>query len=289
MDWRSLPSLNALRAFSALAGCGSYSEAGRALNVTHAAVMQQVKALEKRYGVVLVARSGRGIVLTPEGEALARALEGGFAQIQRGVEALNETGAIQPVKVTMSPVFAVKWLMPRIDDFQSRHPEITLMLNPTGRIVELRQGGIDLAIRYAPTGKEPANATVLVELDLGIFGTPDLLDPAQIQQPSDLVSLPWLQELGTNEVGEWLGRNGVEDRPQAISHMPGNLIMESIGRGDGVTYTARQWVEPELKDGTLTCMFLEERSGLFYLHTPPGEPRRGVRKFIEWLQEQASR
>ncbi len=71
MDWSDLPSLNSLRAFAAVAETGSYSRAGTALNVSHAAVSQQVKALEARLGVTLVVREGRGITLTAEGAALA--------------------------------------------------------------------------------------------------------------------------------------------------------------------------------------------------------------------------
>ena len=71
MNWADLPSLNSLKAFSALAESGSYTKAGAALNVSHAAVSQQVKALEARLGATLVARTGRGITLTEEGAALA--------------------------------------------------------------------------------------------------------------------------------------------------------------------------------------------------------------------------
>ena len=59
MDWRKLPSLNGLRAFCAVADTGSYSLAADQLDVTHAAVSQHVKALEKRLGVALVMRTGR--------------------------------------------------------------------------------------------------------------------------------------------------------------------------------------------------------------------------------------
>ncbi len=64
MTWSDFPSLNSLRAFATVAETGSYSHAGSALNVSHAAVSQQVKALEARLGVTLVVREGRGITLT---------------------------------------------------------------------------------------------------------------------------------------------------------------------------------------------------------------------------------
>ena len=120
MIWSDLPSLSSLRSFAAVADAGSYSKAGALLNVTHAAVSQQVKALEKYLDIALVVRDGRGIALTAEGSSLAGDLEKGFTTIRDGIEGLTGTDASRPVQVTMSPVFAMKWLMPKIGDFQVR-------------------------------------------------------------------------------------------------------------------------------------------------------------------------
>ena len=74
MDWQSLPSLGALRAFAALAETGSFARAGAALNVSHAAVSQRVRALEETLGVALLHRQGRTAVLTPEAASSPRHL-----------------------------------------------------------------------------------------------------------------------------------------------------------------------------------------------------------------------
>ena len=74
LDWKNLPSLSALRAFEAAARLSNFSHAGRSLNVTHAAIAQQVRALEAEIGAPLVRRSGRGIALTQVGERLAHSL-----------------------------------------------------------------------------------------------------------------------------------------------------------------------------------------------------------------------
>lgn len=289
MIWTDLPPLNALKAFSAVAETGSYSKAGAALNVTHAAVLQQVRILEKHLGVPLAVRSGRGVELTSEGAALAHDLAIGFARIRRGVEGATDAGAVRPVHVTMSPVFAVKWLMPRMVDFQARHPEITLLLNPTGQIMELKPGGIDVAIRYSPFDRLKEDMDVLLEIDLAVVGVPSFKDHYKISKPADLIHLPWLQELGTNEVTDWLSRHDVTlERPLMISHMPGNLIMDAVNQGDGITYTARQWVEPELRKGALVELWPEEDRGAFYIHRRPGELRRPVRIFLQWLKQQVA-
>jgi DNA-binding transcriptional LysR family regulator len=259
------------------------------LNVSHAAVSQQVKALEIRLGLPLVAREGRGIALTEEGQALARELATGFAAIQRGVEGLTGADAQRPVQVTMSPAFAVRWLMPRIIDFQEQHPEITLMLNPTAEVVELKPGGIDLAIRYRDGHGSTSTVDALVIADMVVVGTPALVGAQEITDPARLVDMPWLQEYGTNEVADWMARHGVTpERALIITHMPGNLIMDAVRRGDGITYTARPWVEEELKSGALIELFSDQAFGTYYIVMRPGVLRPPVSTFVKWLKQQAA-
>ena len=289
MNWSDLPSLNSLRAFAALAETESFSQAGRALNVTHAAVIQQVKTLESWLGMTLVIRDGRKVRLTQEGIVLARDLASGFASIRRGVEALRDVDVQRPVQVSMSPAFAVSWLMPRLVDFQKQHPDITLLLNPTSELVELRPGGIDLAIRYKDRRRSKEEIEAVLIADMVVVGTPALIGDRKIEDAAALTDLPWLQELGTNEVADWLAMHGVTlDRPLMISHMPGNLIMEAVRRGDGITYTARPFVEDEILSGRLVQLFSEKAFGIYYIKTRPGVLRRPVKDFIDWLKRQAA-
>ena len=289
MDWSDLPSLNSLRAVAAVAETGSYSRAGTVLNVSHAAVNQQVKALEARLGVTLAVRKGRGITLTTEGTALARDLAAGFATIRRGVEALTGADATRPVQVTTSPAFAVSWLMPRIMDFQQQHPEITLMLNPTGEVMELKPGGIDMAIRYRDSRAPDTEVSPVLIADMVVVATPSLIGAQAISEPEMLLDMPWLQELGTNEVADWFVRHGVmPEEPLKITHMPGNLIMEAVRRGDGITYTARPFVEEEIRSGRLIELFSDTAFGTYYIVTRPGVLRPPVRAFVKWLKGQAA-
>ncbi|MFA3915545.1 LysR family transcriptional regulator [Ruegeria hyattellae] len=289
MNWRDLPSLNALKAFAAVAEHGSYSKGGAALNVTHSAVVQQIRSLERDIGTPLVLREGRGIALTEEGRRLAHDLAEGFRKIGASVEALTEDVETRPVQVTMSPAFATKWLMPRLSDFQTRHPEITLLLNPTGRFIELKPGGVDVAIRYARYDRMIDPVDTLLDLDLLVVGRPELLRAPETLNARDLLHRPWLQELGTQEVADWFARHGVEMQPPPqISHMPGNLIMDAVKRGDGITYTVREWVEQDIEKGDLIELFLERSAGQFYIHTLDLPQRASVRTFIRWLCRQSN-
>src|SRR4030095_4602310 len=259
MSWTDLPSLNSLRAFASVAETGSYSRAGAGLNVSHAAVCQQVKSLEARLGVSLVVREGRGLKLTDEGAALARQLAKGFTAIREGVEAVRGADAVRPIQVTMSPAFAVSWLMPRIMDFQHRHPDLTLMLNPTAQLMELTPGGIDLAIRFGDGEWLGMKVASLLLPDMVVVGARELVGKRRITDLAMLAGLPWLQELGTNEVAAWMKRRGiVPKRPPMITHMPGNLVMEAVRRGDGLPYNARCFVEREIRSGQMVVLSSED-------------------------------
>jgi LysR family glycine cleavage system transcriptional activator len=288
MDWSHLPSLNSLRAFSVLAETNSYSAAARQLNVTHAAVRQQVKALESHLGTALAYRHGRGIRLTPEGTALARSLGDGFATIHRGVDALMDRQDERPVQITTSPAFAVEWLMPRIPEFQRQHPEITLMLNPTADVITLKPGGTDVAVRYIDSYRAQESIPALLLSDMVVVGAPALLGERSFDEPSALLDLPWMQELGTNEAVQWFNRRGVTlNRPLIISQMPGNLIMQALRRGGGISYTARAFFQDDIDAGRMRVLHSEPASGIYYLETADGPLRPAVKTFLAWLKSKA--
>ena len=291
MAWRSLPPLSALRAFAALAEAGSFTKAGQALNVSHAAVSQQVRALEERLGVPLLPRDGRRGALTAEGERLAAALQTGFGGIARAVDELTGGDALRPLQITTTPAFAANWLMPRLASFRHEHPEVELMLNPTVQAVELSPGGVDLAIRYGTGDWRGLDTELLVATTFVLVGAPSLIDARRIDDLRDVVDLPWLQELGTNEMSAWLRDHGViaERRPNVI-HLPGHLVLEAVRSGDGVSLSTRVNVERDIAAGRLLVLFEDAEPGVgYYIVTRPGVQRPALRTFVAWLRRQAPR
>lgn len=288
MKWSDLPSLNSLRAFSMVAETGSYSQAATHLNVTQAAVSQQVKSLEERLGVSLIVRDGRGIALTSDGISLARDLDLGFAAIRKGVASLMDEDSVRPVQITTSPAFAVEWLMPRISEFQQLHPDITLMLNPSVEVMDLKPGGIDLAIRYKDRRSLAKQVTPVLISDMVVIGAPSLLEGHAHDDPAALMELPWLQELGTNEVADWFERHEVTlDRPLMITQMPGNLIMHAVRRGDGISYTARAFFKDEIRSGEVVVLSSDAAFGTYYIETSTGVMRPALKAFLTWLKSKS--
>jgi LysR family transcriptional regulator, glycine cleavage system transcriptional activator len=291
LDWHDLPPLASLRAFAALAETGSVTAAGAALNVSHAAVSQQVRALEARLGITLVTRDGRRAGLTADGARLAATLTPAFATIGRAVEELTGADAARPLQITTTPALAASWLLPRLAAFRLARPEIELMLHPTAHLVDLAPGGVDLAIRFGDGDWPGLDCEPLISTSYVIVAARSLVGDRRIASPSDILDLPWLQELGTTEITDWLRSRGVLARKSGdIAHMPGHLVTEALRRGEGVTATTRILIEPDLAEGRLVVLFEEDRPKTgYWLVTRPGPMRPPLKAFAAWLRREARR
>ncbi len=290
MNWTDLPPLSALRAFAAYAETGSVALAGEALNVSHAAISQQMRALERHMGVALLDRSARKLSLTSDGQALAYALQDGFATIADTVSALTGAEDDRPLQVACTPGFAANWLMPRLARFRAAHPDIELMIHPSPALTDPAAGGIDVALRYG-TGPWPGfEHALLMAAPLAVVGRPEVFGDPLPGSPAELTRLPWLQELGTNEASRWLADHNVtEARVTAVTHVPGNLVIDGIRNGQGIAVTTRLAVEEDLASGRLIALF-EERGDVGYCTvTRPGVPRPPLKAFLRWIRAEARR
>lgn len=289
IDWRTIPSLTALRAFAATAETRSFSQAARALNVTHAAVAQQVRGLEEHLGRALVQRDGRGVSLTVDGEHLSEALNEGFAAFQRGVEALLAGEADRPVRVTLTAGFAAQWLMPRLRDFWERHPDIGLSMHPDARVVDLHRERMDLGIRYGNGDWPGLEATFLASARLVIAGAPSLMPGDQALTAEDMRDMDWILSPNWPEQDSYLRRLGLE---------PGHLSRTDIGSEELAIAAARQGlglviesfalIEADVADGRLRVVHeSRDRLPAYFVVTLPGPQRAAARAFLKWLKSQA--
>ena len=284
MNWSTLPSLSSLRTFAAVAEAGSFTDASTKLNVTRAAVGQQVRSLEKFLNVKLVERSGRGIELTTHGRSLAERLQAGFLMIERGIDEISGMRDDSPVRLTMSPAFAVEWLLPRLPEFERKNPDITLQLNPTADVIDLGPGGADIAIRYHDVSRTRAGAATVLISDMVVIGDTALVEGWEVDNAAALARLPWLQELGTSEVVEWFRRHGVQQPgPLRITEMPGNMIMQAVRRGDGLSYTARAFFSEDIERGRLSVLHSESAVGHYCIEVGPAAHREAVKRVLKWL------
>lgn len=288
-DWRRLPPLSALRAFSAYAETGSVTRAGALLNVSHAAISQQMRNLETHLGLGLLDRSGRALALTPEGQQLADALAEGFGRIAQVLDALTGADADRPLHVATTPSFASNWLMPRLASFSAAHPDIDIMINPSPQITDPSPGGIDVALRYGNGSWPGLDSEMLIVAPIVVVAAPSLIGDLQPTDPEELLKYPWIQELGTSESSLWFAGKGITGlRQLGVIHVPGNLMLDGARSGQGIAISTRVSVEEDLRSGRLRLLFEERETDGYHIVTAPGVMRPPLRDFVTWLRREVA-
>lgn len=281
-DWRRLPSLSALRAFEATARLDGFSQAARALNVTHAAVAQQVRSLESELGVSLANRSGRGLALTDEGRRLAQALGDGFGTIAAAVETARRTEARRGLRVAATPVFTQALLLPRLAQFWAQHPDVPVSVNPSYDLIDLARDGYDVAIR---SGSDAASwsghdSEVLLWAQYILVAAPSLM-----AHSSDLGKLPWIGPLDRHE-RQMLRDSGIDPDFLTVNSVDTHVLcVPSAMQGLGLLYTPDALVRDDIAAGRLVQVpFRELPRFAYYLVTLPGPRRPAVQAFTDWLR-----
>src|SRR5262245_53457326 len=123
---RRLTHLNALRAFEAAARLGGYVDAAAELNVTPAAVGQQIRALEGYLALPLFERNGKKLVLTEAARSVLPDIKDAFDRLAQAMDHLKGAGRGPLVTITLPPSLAAKWLIPRIEGFRLAYPEVDI-------------------------------------------------------------------------------------------------------------------------------------------------------------------
>lgn len=148
-------SLDSLRIFEAAARLGSFTAAGDTVGLTQGAVSQRIKALEAEIGVPLFRRLTRAVALTPEGQHLLAAVQGGLRQITEGINTISAAANTAPIRLAVSSSVASGWLMARLQSSPS-----TVSVVADDRLHEIGVEA-DIALRFGP-GRYPGLISKLV-------------------------------------------------------------------------------------------------------------------------------
>ncbi|SFU68290.1 LysR family transcriptional regulator, glycine cleavage system transcriptional activator [Bradyrhizobium arachidis] len=151
---RTLPPLNAVRAFEAAARLGSFKDAAVELGVTHGAISQQVRLLEDRLGAPeLFRRATRRVTLTPAGTALLDEVGPALDRIASAVQRHRATRGEVPaavLRVNALATFSMRWLLPRLRRFRDERPDIEVRLTTSNDPIDALADTFDVVIRGGP-------------------------------------------------------------------------------------------------------------------------------------------
>ncbi len=296
--------LNALRAFEASARHQGFSAAAAELNVTPAAVGQLVRSLEEWLGAPLFVRgtSGRArLVPTETAERALPDIRAGFDRLSIGLARLQEGTRSGVLTVAVSPAFAAKWLLPRIERFHAQCPETDVRLDTNLKPVDFVAQGIDIGVRYGRGSWPGLAAEKLMEERLFPVCSPAwLARHGALGSPRELAGKPLIHDRSVDtDAGfasweAWLahaGAAGVQAR-RGMQVNNSAAVLQAAIDGHGIALARSVMACDDVAAGRLVPLFPEIAypSALAYYVVYRAEAATLPRlvAFRDWLMREAA-
>jgi len=296
MSDRRLPPLDALRAFALSAQLGAFTRAAERLGVSQSAVTRQIAVLEANLGAKLFERGRRGVELTREGEAYFEEVAPAFDILSAATARLRQRREEEVLRLGVYPVFAVKWLIPRLADLQSWAPGVRIELDTSVEPIDFHRSPLDAAIQVVREPRGDIHTEMLLPDEVEPICSPGLL--------LDLGHAPTLDDLGRFNLiharyrrADWPDWAAAQQRPD-LAEGPGLefpssvLAYQAAQEGLGVAMGQPALLETDFARGVLVRPFRKplRRSQGYHLITPADrEPPLRVRALRAWLRKVCGR
>jgi LysR family glycine cleavage system transcriptional activator len=281
--------LNAIKTFEAAARLGSFTRAAAELNVTHGAVSRQIRVLEDWLGVRLFLRTSRSAVPTRAGaDLLAEAgpaldrLANACQRVRSGAQARGS------LCVSALPTFAMRWLIPRLPEFQRDHPGLELRIVTASTTAEQFRMETDVVLSGPSRQPGWAGERFLGEARLPML-SPDLMRKCPLRIPADLARHTLLHAATLREAWpRWLAAADVPDlkpaRDQVFEHF--YFAIQAAIEGLGVVMGPVALVGDELREGRLLAPIKEPvlRTRGYFVYAPATNSEvPAIEAFRKWL------
>ncbi len=291
-----MPPLTALRAFVAAGSHGSFQDAARELGVTPSAISHQVRALEAWLEAPLFTRTARQVTLTAKGRRFLKDIEGAFMRIRKGADRVRGDGRKARLRVSALPLFTSAWLIPRLADFEERHPEITLAIETSNRIADFERDDIDVGIRNLRAPTPGLSVRKLLDVrPVPLCARKLTIGANALRRPRDLANHALIHISARPESWrDWLTAIGLGDlkpkRDLTFDTVPAAL--EAAARGHGVTLGMSPLVWEAPIAASLVVPFapaVDVASSYYIVHRKADAARPEVKAFVDWLTAEMAR
>ena len=290
---RRLPPLNGLKAFEACARLNSFTGAADELCVTQAAISRHVRGLEDYLGVQLFHRSPRRLELTDQGMMLLPVLTESLDRIARTTEQIQERATDLFLK--LQPTFALRWLIPRLGEFQAMRPDIRVRLSTSWRPVNFAKESFDAGVVCSAVihgYDDTINRELVLPEPLTPICSPEILKSGPpLRDPRDLFEYTLLHSSNVEDFWRlWFSRLDVSyDLEMAKNHQYYDLLDTAIHgaiNGHGVALTNPEFVKDEIRLGRLVMPFediLLDISAYYFVYPKALSTQSRIAVFRKWL------
>ena len=283
-DW-----LPALAAFEAAARHQNFAHAAEELHLTASAVSHHVRRLESRLGVPLFQRHARGVALTAEGRQLADTAGSALADMEDVLRNLRaDRGADPVVRIATLHSWTCGWLLPRLHDFATRHPEIRISIETGFALARFDDSGPDLGIRHGPGHWPGLTAQLLLDEDMFPVASPRMPGVARVREAADIARLPLLADTARQGWPDWFRHAGVRGAGvvERYRFSDSNAALTAAANGLGVTLAREHIVPPFLEDGRLVPLAgprMRSRWSYYVIHPSHRRLKPAAKVFADWL------
>lgn len=257
-----------LRAFDVAARTLNLTAAAEEMSVTHAAVSRQVKQLEQRLGVQLFERLPRGLKLTAHGALLAEGTRQAFDRLASAIEDVSTPAVRRKLTVSTFASLSARWLMPRVQSFAERFPDVDLQVVTSTRLVDFSREDVDIAIRFGSGNYPGLHVVPLFQPREIVVCAPSVLKNRKLETPADLKHFPLLHDDSYQGWERWLtaaGIKGVNVRRGVICGDRNSMLQAALA-GQGIAITSAVFAADELDAGRLVRVFSNEVSSEFAIY-----------------------
>lgn len=289
---KRLPPLPALHTFLITAQCCNFTRAAEQLHITQGAVSRQIAGLEDHLGYELFIRQARGLDLTAEGREWLPRVQQIFGLIG---EAVEQIGAKRETLQLKAPTCVMRWLLPRLMQWQKERPDVPVELTTTVRHgVDFQREQFDAAVIYGvPPDSSLASHRLFDEQLTPVCSRPYLEGPVPLQSPEDLEHHMLLHP--TRDERDWKAWLATADvclsnvgKGQHFETL--DLAMSMASQGTGVAIGDWSLIGDDLSAGRLVMPFdLKVKTGLAYYLVLPQKPTPSpkLQELLGWLVEQS--
>lgn len=289
-----LPTLNALRAFEAVARLGSVSLASRELSVSPGAVSRQLKELECCLGVVVLERDGRGVRLTSDGKCLQGGLHPAFSMINKTVLSTRRDVGRKKLPLAVVPLFAAFWMIPRLHRFVRAEPKVDLAISDRFEQSDDGACGTDVVIEW---GSFDSTEDIVAERLTVETVIPVCSPSAQPKAGLSGATLLHRQDFPNRyDFPNWptflaaIGLDGSDGlNPGLGACISGGLLMDAAREGMGVALVTSTIANDDLTSGRLVRPIpqsMETGHGYWLLIRRQVSERSDIQAFRNWLHEE---
>jgi LysR family glycine cleavage system transcriptional activator len=286
---RRLLPLNPLRAFEAAARHLSFTHAADELGVTQGAVSRHIRALEDRLGFPLFVRTPQGLRLEQGGRVYAQVLHDAFTRIARATDNLIATQTHSVLTLRGYTTFFIRWLIPRLPEFQRIHADIEVRLIAATDPVDFDRDAVDIGIRYGRGHWRGWRCDLLFMDELSPVCGPGYLAQRDATSPATLTTESTLlhHNRRPNDWTEWLAAAGIAQALHDNLYFEDLSIVYECARANlGIAIGQRSYIEDDLASGRLVQPFntvLHRDLGYYLVCPTERADAPKIKLFREWL------